>query len=85
MKQDILSITSTSISIRLFSSQISSTIGNIKQVKKVDELILLFRHQTFDSLKLALLHKIFKAARLAMADCIILNCTNTQLLVANIQ
>ncbi len=47
------------------------------------ELISLFRHQTLDSPKLTLIHKTLKAARLAMADHIVLNRTNTELLAAN--
>ncbi len=49
----------------------------------MEELISLFRHQTLDSPKLTLLHKTLKAARLAMADRIVLNRTNTELLAAN--
>ncbi len=66
-----------------FSGQILSTPANIEQVSEVEELISIFRHQTLDSPKLTLLHKTFKAARLAMADCIVLNRTNTELLAAN--
>ena len=47
------------------------------------ELISLFCHQTCDSAKLTLIHKILKAARFAMADRIVLNCINTELLAAN--
>ncbi len=49
----------------------------------MEELISLFCHQTLDSSKLTLLHKTFKAARFAIADRIVLNCTNTGLLAAN--
>ncbi len=59
--------------------------GNAEQVTEIEELILLFRHQTLDSPKLTLLHKTFKAARLAMADKVVLNRTNTDLLAANTQ
>ena len=38
---------------------------------------------SLDSLKLSLLHKTLEAARLAMADRIVLSRTNTELLVAN--
>lgn len=48
------------------------------------ELILLFRHQTFDSLKVTLQYKTMKAVRFAMSDCITLNRTNTKLFAANI-
>lgn len=49
-KNDILSKNSLLICIRFFFYQISSTIENIEQVKKVDELILIFRNQTLNSL-----------------------------------
>ncbi len=49
------------------------------------ELISLFCHQTCDSAKLTLIHKILKAARFAMADRIVLNCINTEPLAANTQ
>ena len=49
----------------------------------MDELISLFRNQTLDSPKLTLLHKTLKAARLAMANRIVLNRTNTKLLASN--
>ena len=51
----------------------------------MEEHISLVRHQTLDSPKLTLLHKTFKAARLAMADCIVLNRINTELLATNTQ
>ncbi len=51
----------------------------------IEELVSLFRDQTLDSPKLILLHKTLKAARLAMADRVILNRTNTELLAANTQ
>ena len=57
---------------------------NVEHVIEIEELILLFRYQTLDSPKLTLLYKILKAARLAMTDRVILNRTNTELLVANI-
>ena len=65
---------------RFLSGQIPPTPGNIKQVLEIEELVLLFRHQTLDSLKLAILHKTLKAARLAMADRFVLSRTNTELL-----
>ena len=49
----------------------------------IEELVSLFRHQALDSPKLALLHKSLKAARLAIADKVVLNRTNTDLLAAN--
>ena len=52
-------------------------------MEEVEELISLFRHQTLDSPKLTLLHKTLKAARLAMADRVVLNRTNTELFAAN--
>ena len=74
---------STPIQTRYLSGQISSTPGNIEQVSDVEELILLFRYQTLDFPKLTLLQKTPQAARLAMTDRIVLNRTNTKLLVAN--
>lgn len=68
---------------QFFSRQIPPTPGNVEQVSEAVELISLFRHQTLNSSKLALLHKALKTARLAMADRIVLNCTNTELLAAN--
>ena len=52
---------------------------------KIEELISLFRHQTLDLPKLTLLLKTLKAARLAMADRIVLNCTNTEFLAAKVR
>ena len=52
---------------------------------EIKELISLFQYQTLDLPKLTLLYKTFKAARLAMADRIVLNYTNTELLAANTQ
>ena len=75
----------SAIRTRFFSGQIIPIPGNIKQVSEVEELISLFRHLTLDSPKLTLLHKTLKAARLAMADRIVLNRTNTELLAANIR
>lgn len=72
-----------SASTTVFSRQIPPTPGNVEQVSEAVELISLFRHQTLNSSKLALLHKALKTARLAMADRIVLNCTNTELLAAN--
>ena len=54
-------------------------------MKEVEELVSLFRDQTLDSPKLTLLHKTLKAARLAMADRVVLNRTNTELLAANLR
>ncbi len=75
----------TPIQTRFFSGAIPPTPGNIEQVTEVEELVSLFRDQTLDSPKLILLHKTLKAARLAMADRVILNRTNTELLAANTQ
>ena len=75
----------TPIQTRFFSRAIPPTPGNIKKVTKVEVLVSLFRYQTLDSPKFNLLHKTLKAARLAMADRVILNRTNTELLAANTQ
>ena len=63
---------------RFFSGAIPPTPRNIEKVTEIEELISLFRHQTLDSPKLTLLHKTLKAARLAMADRVVLNHTNTE-------
>lgn len=73
----------TPIRMRFFSGQIPPTPGNVEQVSEVEELVSLFRHQTLDSPKLTLLHKILKAARIAMANRVVLTRTNTELLAAN--
>ena len=74
---------STLLQTRFFSGAIPQTPGNIEQVTEIEELISRFQNQTLDSPKLTLLHKTFKAARLAMADRVVLNRTNTELLAAN--
>ncbi len=51
----------------------------------MEELISLFCHQTLDSSKFTFLHKTLEAAKLAMIDRIVLNCTNTELLASNTQ
>ncbi len=70
---------------RLILDQISPTSVNIKQISKVEELISLFCHQTLYFPKLTLLHTTLKAVKLAMANHIVLNRTNTELLAANTQ
>ena len=55
------------------------------QVSQMDDLISRFHHQTLDIFKLALLSKLIRGAKLAMADCIILNETNAELYKANIR
>ena len=55
------------------------------KVSEVGELVSLFRHQTLNFLELTLLHKTLKAARFAIADRVVLNLTNTELLAANIR
>ena len=71
------------IQTRFFLGAIPPTLGNIEQVTEVQELISLFRHQTLDSPRPTLLHKTLKAAKLAMADRVVLDRTNTELLAAN--
>ena len=73
---------STLLQTRYLTGQIPPTLANIKDVSEVEELVSLFKNQTLDSPKLILLYKTLKAVRLAMADRIILNHTNTELLVA---
>ena len=73
----------TPIQTRFYLGAIPPSPGNVEQVTEIEELISLFRHQTLDLPKLTLLHKSLKAARLAMANRVILNRTNTDLLAAN--
>ena len=70
---------------RFFSTQISPTPATVEKAKEVEELVSFSRDQTLDSPKLTLLHKTLKAARLAMADRVVLNRTNTELLAANLR
>lgn len=65
--------------------QILPILENIKQVKEVDKLILLFCNHILNFPKLTFLHKIFKVTKLTMANCIVLNCTNIEFLAVNIQ
>ena len=73
----------TFIQIWIFLRVILPTSGDVEQVTEIEELISLFRHQTLDLPKLTLLYKTLKAARLAMADSVVLNCTNTEIFAAN--
>ena len=68
-----------------FSIMIPQTPANVNQVGQIDDFIFQFRHQTLDTLKLALLSKLIRGAKLAMADQIILNETNAKLYKANVQ
>lgn len=70
---------------RVFLGQIPLTPRNVEQIFEVKKLVSLFCHQTLDFSKLILLHKILKVTRLAIANRVILNCTNTEFLVANTQ
>lgn len=60
------------------------TPANIDQVSRINELILQFSNQTLNIPRLALFSKLIKAAKLAMADCIVLNAINTKLYKANV-
>ena len=73
----------TPIQTRFFSTAISPIPGNIEQVTKVEERVSLFQNQIFDLPNFTFLHKTLKAARLAIADTVIINCTNTEWLVVN--
>ena len=75
----------TSIQAGFYSGVIPPTPENVEQVTKIEELISLFRHHILDMPKHTLLHKTLKSARLAMADRVVLNCNNTDLLAANTQ
>lgn len=68
-----------------FTDQIALTSANIIEVGEVEKLVSLFRNQTLDLPKLTIFHKTLKAARYIMADRVLLNYINTELLVANIQ
>ncbi len=54
-------------------------------IKEVFEIVSLFRNQTLELPKLKILNKTLKAARLAIADRVVLNRTNTELLAANMR
>lgn len=56
---------------------------NINQVKEMNELISLSHNQTLNSPKFTLLYKIFKIAKFTIADYIVLNYTNTKLIITN--
>lgn len=57
----------------------------MEEVSEVEELISIVWNQTFDSSKLRILHKTLKAAKLVIADRVILSRTNTELYTANMQ
>lgn len=46
-----------------FINQISPILANIKEVRKVKELVSLFKNQTLDSPKLIIFYKSLKAAK----------------------
>ena len=75
----------TTIQTSFYFRAIPTAPGKVEKVTEIEKLISLFPHQTLDSPKLNLLHKTLKAARLAIADRVILNRTNTDLLAANTQ
>lgn len=50
----------------------------------INKLVSLFWHQSLDSPKFAILHKILKTARLAIDDRVVFNYTNIKLLAANV-
>ena len=73
----------TLIQAGFYSGVIPTTPGNVEQVTEIEELISSFPHQTLHTPKLTLLHKTLKAAKLAMADRVVLNDTNMDFLAAN--
>ena len=73
----------TPLQSQYFTGQILPTPANIKKVGEVEELVSFFRNQILDLLKLTIIYKTLKKARRAMADGVILNSTNTELLAAN--
>ena len=64
---------------------VPQTPANVDQVSQIDDLISQFRHQTLDTPKLALLSKLIRGAKLAMADRVILNEINAELYEANVR
>lgn len=54
-------------------------------MEEVKEHISLFHYQTLDSSKLTLLYKSLKAAKFAMTDHVVLNCTNMELFATKIR
>lgn len=68
-----------------FIDQISFTSVNIKKGGKIEKLVSFFRNQILDSAKLTIIHKTLKVARHVMTNKIILNYTNTELLLVNTQ
>ena len=58
--------------------------GNVDQIGRIDNLVSQFRSETLDTPKLALLSKLIKKAKFAMADQIILSTTNAELYEANV-
>ena len=64
---------------------ILQTPGNVDKITQIDDFISQFCNQTLDTLKLYLLFKIIKRAKLAMADRVILTETNAELYKTNIQ
>lgn len=76
---------STLLQTRFFSRAILQTLGDIEQITKIEELILLFQNQILDLSKLTFLYKTLKVIRFIMADKIVLNRINTELMAANTQ
>lgn len=68
-----------------FIDQISFTPTNIKKVNKIKKLVLFFRNQIFDLLKLIILHKTLKVVRYIIANKVIFNHINIKLLAAYIE
>lgn len=69
----------------LSSVLVLKTSANVDQVSQIDDFISQFRHQILDTLKLALLSKLIRKAKLVMTDCIILNKTNAKFYKYNLQ
>lgn len=64
---------------------IAQTSSNLGQVCQIDNTILQFKNQTLDTPKLLVFFKLIQGAKTAMADCVILNKTNSKLYEANVQ
>ena len=59
-------------------------LANLDQINRIDELISQLCNQILNTLKVVLLSKLVRRARLAIANCTILTKTNTELYKASI-
>lgn len=66
-----------------YSKKTSAILHPTPFYSKVTKLVSLVRNQTFDLPKVTILYMTLKTARCIIANMVILNCTNTELLIAN--